>query len=75
MAIDQTVYLGGDAQSHELKQLLKDFLKEKGIKFVDLGVFENDTTEFDVIKRELSEKIAIEQNPMGLLLFGKNSKL
>lgn len=67
----QTIYLGGDNQGHALKQLLKEFLKEKGIAFVDLGKFENDATEFAIIKRELDEKLAMEKNPMGILIFGK----
>lgn len=70
-----TVYLGGDMDSHEIKQLFKDFLKEKGVKFVDLGMFENDTTNFETIKRELAEKIAVEEKPVGVLMFGKTNKI
>jgi len=72
---NQTVYFGGDMDSHEIKQLFKDFLKEKDIKFVDLGMFEKDTTDFKKIKAELSEKITQEENSLGVLMFGKNSKL
>lgn len=75
MAKKQTVYLGSDMDSHELKKLFKDFLKEKDISCVDLGMFENDTTGFDKIKSELVEKVLQEENPLGVLMFGKNSKL
>lgn len=71
----QTVYFGGDMDAHELKQLFKDFLKEKGVNFVDLGLFENDATDFEKIKKELAEKIAIEENPLGVLMFGKKNHL
>lgn len=72
---NQTVYFGCDMENHALKQMLKDFLKEKGIKFVDLGTFDNDPTQFPIIKRELSEKVAQEPNPVGILIFGKNNNL
>ena len=73
--MDQTVYIGGDADSHELKKLFKEFLTTKAVKFVDLGMFDNDTTEFAIIKRELSEKVASEPNPVGILIFGKKNKI
>jgi ribose 5-phosphate isomerase RpiB len=75
MTKKQTVYMGSDTDCHELKKLFKDFLKEKDIPFVDLGVFENDATSFDKIKSELGEKVLQEENPLGVLMFGKNSKL
>ncbi len=70
----QNVYIAGDADSHNLKQLFKDFLTQKGVKFVDLGLFENDATTFDTIKNELNEKVAQEQNPVGVLIFGNKNK-
>ena len=73
MDANKVVYLGGDADSHEVKQLFKDFLTEKGVKFVDLGMFANDTTDFAMIKRELNEKVVAEPNPVGVLIFGKTS--
>jgi|GEM_PF-4584496 len=73
-ANQQMVYLGGDMDSHEIKQQFKDFLTQKGIKFVDLGMFENDPTDFAVIKRELNEKIQSEPNPVGVLIFGKKNQ-
>lgn len=75
MDANKVVYLGGDADSHEVKQLFKDFLTEKGVKFVDLGMFANDTTDFATIKRELAEKITAEPNPVGVLIFGKTSSV
>ena len=69
--MDQTVYIGGDAASHELKKLFKEFLPAKGVKHVDLGMFENDTTDFAIIKRELDEKVASEANPVAVLIYGK----
>lgn len=72
--INQTVYLGSDSDGHELKKLFKDFLQEKGIKAVDLGMFENDTTDFGIVKRELGEKLAEDPNPLGVLIFGKTNK-
>ena len=72
---NQTVYFGGDADSHEIKKLFKEFLTTRGVKFVDLGMFENDTTDFAIIKRELGEKISTEENPLGVLFFGKKNQL
>ncbi len=75
MDANQTVYFGSDMDGHEMKKLFKDFLQEKGIKFVDLGLFEKDATDFSVIKRELWEKLAEQEGQLGVLIFGKNAKL
>ena len=72
---DQIVYLGSDMDGHDIKHLFLEFLKEKGVKAVDLGMFANDKTEFAVIKRELGEKISIEENPLGVLIFGKKNNV
>ena len=72
---NQTVYIGGDTDSHEIKKLFKEFLTAKSVKFVDLGMFEKDTTDFAIIKRELAEKISTEENPVGVLIFGKKNNL
>ncbi len=71
----QTVYFGSDDDSHEIKKLFKEFLEEKGIKFVDLGKFKDDDTDFAIIKRELGEKVREETNPLGVLMFGKKNNI
>jgi len=73
--MNQTVYIGGDASTHEMKKLFKEFLTSKGVKFVDLGLFENDTTDFAVIQRELDEKVASEEGAIAMAMFGKKKKV
>ena len=70
----QTVYLGGDHLGRELKEELKIFFKDKGIDFVDLGVFKGDNIEYQSVAREVAEKVQEAEKPaLGLLIFGKMS--
>jgi ribose 5-phosphate isomerase RpiB len=64
------IFMGGDAKSHELKAKLKKFFEQEGVEFIDLGVFENDQSDYNNIAREVSEKVE-ENDTTGILIFGK----
>ena len=68
----QTIYLGSDSGNRNLKNDLKEFLTGKGYKCLDLGAFNGDATDFAVIQREVDEKVHVEENALGLLIYGKN---
>jgi ribose 5-phosphate isomerase RpiB len=70
---NQTVYFGSDLEGHELKKLFKEFLQERAIKFVDLGIFENDDAAFAIVKREVGEKLTEQEGQLGVLIYGKKN--
>jgi ribose 5-phosphate isomerase RpiB len=68
------IYLGGDAESHELRSKLKDFFRSEKIEFVDLGLFNDDKSDYQDIVREVTEKTNAEDG-LGLLVFGKKNNV
>jgi len=67
----QTVFLAGNKKAYDIKAEFKEFMKEKGHKIVDLGVFKDDESKFSDLKREVDEKVNEEENALGVLIFGK----
>lgn len=66
----KTIYIGSDQEGHPLKEELKEFFQSKGLKYLDIGLFNNDTANFSTIKSELNEKVK-EENAIGVMLFGR----
>lgn len=71
MDFNGKVYLGGDRSSHKLKAELKAFFQERGIDFMDLGLFDGDTMEYPDIAREVAEQVSEQPGSFGVLVFGK----
>lgn len=68
---NKIIYLAGNKMAYDLKAEFREFMKERGHKIVDLGVFKDDESKFEDIRRELDEKVNEEDNAMGILVFGK----
>jgi len=64
------IYIGGDKKAHDLKEKLKKFLKDEMVDFVDLGLFNDDGSDYQDIVKEVSEKVAGDDT-LGILIFGK----
>ena len=67
----KTIFLGGDTLGYDLKADLRDFLRSKGYKTVDLGMFKDDDIGFEDIIREVGEKVGENKGSLGLAVFGK----
>lgn len=63
------VYLGSDHAGYDLKNEFKKHLENKGVKFVDLGVFNLDFSDYPDMAREVCEKV-VEENGTGVLICG-----
>ncbi|MBU0667966.1 hypothetical protein KJ951_02925 [Patescibacteria group bacterium] len=66
------IYVAGDQQGHPLRKEIMEFLRSKGTICVELGVFEDDDQAYNLIERELFEKVNEEPDSLGLLVFGKH---
>jgi len=63
------IYLGADKQAYDWKGLLKDVLESRGLKVVDLGVFDiEEVADSPDIAREVSEKVLENPGSQGVLL-------
>lgn len=64
------IYIGSDHAGYDMKELVKTHLTEKNYKYVDLGAFNNDSTDYPDIAREVIEKVSEEKNALGILICG-----
>lgn len=64
------VYIGSDHAGYQLKEELKNFMTEKGFKFLDLGCFSQDSIDYPDIAREVTEKVVDEKKSLGVLICG-----
>lgn len=51
------VYIGSDHFGLKLKNELKDYFDAHGFQFIDLGCFSAEECKYDMIAREVSEKV------------------
>lgn len=65
------IYLGSDHGGYELKEHVQSYLKLKGEKVVDLGVFAVEPpADYPDIAHEVSEKVRENQGAKGILVCG-----
>jgi ribose 5-phosphate isomerase B len=66
----QTIYIGSDHAGYQMKDDLKKYMTEKGLKFVDLGCFSVESVDYPDISREVCEKVVEDKNHLGVLVCG-----
>lgn len=64
------VYFGSDHAGYNLKNQLVDYLKGKGHRAVDLGVFSEESVDYPDIAREVGEKVQENHGAVGVLICG-----
>lgn len=65
------IYLGSDHAGFELKEVLREFMKNNGHTVVDLGAFsEVNKVDYPDIAREVSEKVRDNDGSRGVLVCG-----
>lgn len=65
-----TIYLGSDHAGFHLKEEVQRYLKGKGYRVVDIGVFETVTSDYPDIAREVAEKVRENKGSFGILSCG-----
>lgn len=64
------VYLGSDHGGYKMKEVLKEWLKEKEYKFTDLGCFSEESVDYPDFAREVAEKVFEEKSSRGVIICG-----
>lgn len=68
------IYLGADHKGFELKEFLKNKLKENNIGFEDLGNFKYDPNDdYSDFAFKVGEKVAESQDSLGVLICGSGA--
>lgn len=70
IALKKTLYIGSDHAGFALKEELKKFLTDEGVKFLDLGSFSTESVDYPDIAREVCEKVVDDVGSFGILLCG-----
>jgi len=66
----ERVYIGSDHAGYDLKEDLKRYYAQKGLKLIDLGTFSNESIDYPDIAREVSEKVLESPKSFGILICG-----
>lgn len=66
----QHLFIGGDHAGYGMKEVLKKHLEEKGLKFVDLGAFSEESMDYPDIAQEVGEKVRENDDSKGILICG-----
>jgi ribose 5-phosphate isomerase B len=65
-----TIVLASDHRGYQLKESLKKFLEEKGIEFLDVGTFSNDSVDYPDFAMLAAEKVSHGDYDRGILICG-----
>ena len=60
--------IGSDHGGYKLKEEIKKYLDEKGIKYVDCGSFSEERVDYPDIAKKVSEKVKNEECENGILI-------
>jgi len=63
------IFIGSDHGGFELKERIKEFLKEKNIEFEDMGCFNAESVDYPDIAKSVALKVA-SSNSKGILICG-----
>lgn len=64
------LYLGADHGGFELKESIKKYLDEKGIKYEDCGTYSADSVDYALIAKKTCDKIVSCEGNKGILCCG-----
>jgi len=65
-----SVAIGADEAAFDLKEILKAYLKDKGIQVVDYGAFDKSPVLYPDIAVKVAEAVAEGKHPRGILMCG-----
>ncbi|ATZ19057.1 ribose-5-phosphate isomerase B [Williamsoniiplasma somnilux] len=66
----EKIYIANDHTAVEMKQVIINFLKEKGYKIIDLGTDEGNACSYSEKGIELGEAVAKDEGSLGIALCG-----
>jgi len=64
------IYIGSDHAGFELKEKIKKYLKERRLRFEDLGTYSSESVDYPDYAFSVAKKVAREKNSKGILICG-----
>lgn len=64
------IFLGADHGGFELKEAVKNHLKQSGLEFSDMGTYSSDSVDYALIAQKVCEAVTTNESNQGLLFCG-----
>lgn len=62
------IAIGSDHGGYELKEELKKYLEENGLKYKDFGAYSKDRVDYPVVAKEVSKSVQTKECEKGILI-------
>ena len=69
----KTIFISSDHAGFKLKEIIKDYLTNKNIKFQDLGPKDDSRVDYPDYAHKVARKVKINKNNVGILVCGSGT--
>ena len=69
----KTIYISSDHAGFKLKENIKNYLRNKKIKFMDLGPINNSKVDYPDYAHKVARKVNVNKNNVGILVCGSGT--
>ena len=69
----KTIFISSDHAGYKLKETIKNYLKNKKIKFQDLGPKDNSKVDYPVYAHKVARKVKTSKSSIGILICGSGT--
>ena len=69
----KTVFISSDHAGFKLKEIIKNYLKNKKIKFMDLGPFDDSRVDYPDYAHKVARKVKVNKSNVGILVCGSGT--
>ena len=65
--------IASDHAGYALKEIIKDFLINKGISVIDLGTFSIDSVDYPDYAKKVAKRVVLKKSDLGILICGSGT--
>ena len=69
----KTIFISSDHAGFKLKEIIKNYLTNKKIKFMDLGPFDNSRVDYPDYAHKVARKVKVNKSNVGILVCGSGT--
>ena len=67
------VFISSDHAGYKLKEIIKDYLKNKKVKFEDLGPMDDSSVDYPDYAHKVARKVKLNKSNVGILVCGSGT--
>jgi len=69
----KTIFISSDHAGFKLKEIIKNYLTNKKIKFIDLGPFDDSRVDYPDYAHKVARKVKVNKSNVGILVCGSGT--